>query len=343
MRWLAVLALVVAACSSEEPDEPEATPLRLDQIQVLGTHNSYHQRMDDELFALLEAFDADLAASLDYSHPSLTEQLEELGARQLELDVFADPDGGLFADRHVMELVGRPIASGIPELDEPGFKVLHVQEIDFESSCLTFSSCLGEIESWSKDNPDHLPVVILVEVKDEPIPDPGIGFVVPHVVTAEDLVTLDAEIRNVVRDPDMFSPAEHDGAWPAVDDLRGQLIFALDNEDEVRDLYEGHVLFESGGGAFLKLNDPIADGARIRAAVEEGLLVRTRADADTAQARTGDTSMRDAALASGAQLVSTDHLRPDPRFTDYSVSLPDGAVARCNPVSAPPGCVAPAG
>ena len=96
----------------------------------------------------------------------------------------------------------------------------------------------------------------------------------------------------------------------------------------------------SGGGAFVKLNDPIGDADRIRQAVEDGLLVRTRADADTVQARTGDTAMRDAALASGAQLVSSDYLRADPRFTDYAVQLPDGAVARCNPVSAPRGCVA---
>lgn len=88
----------------------------------------------------------------------------------------------------------------------------------------------------------------------------------------------------------------------------------------------------------MKLNDPVADGDRSRELVSGGFLVRTRADADAEQARTGDTTMRDAALASGAQLVSTDYLRPDARFTDYSVSFPGGVVARCNPVSAPPTC-----
>jgi len=338
-----LVALLVAACSSTDdtPDEPAATPLRFDQVQVLGTHNSYHQRVDDELFALLEAFDAGLARSLDYEHPSLTVQLDELGARQLELDVFADPDGGLYADRHIGALLDRPIASGLPELEEPGFKVLHVQEIDYESSCATFVACLEEVEAWSAGNPDHVPVVILVEVKDDPIPDPaGVGFVVPHAITAADLLALDAEIRSVVGEDDVFTPDEHDGAWPDLDEMRGQLVFALDNEDDVRDAYAGDVLFTSGGGAFVKLNDPVAGGARIRAAVEDGLLVRTRADADTQQARTGDTTMRDAALASGAQLVSSDYLRPDPRFPDYVVRLPDGVVARCNPVSAPADCVA---
>ena len=46
-----------------------------------------------------------------------------------------------------------------------------------------------------------------------------------------------------------------------------------------------------------------------------------------------------AALASGAQWVSTDYPVPDPDFgTGYFVQIPDGSPARCNPVNAPPGC-----
>ena len=76
--------------------------------------------------------------------------------------------------------------------------------------------------------------------------------------------------------------------------------------------------------------------------MRRGYLVRTRADADTVEARTGDTTRRDAALASGAQWVSTDYPAPGTadRFgTDYVVSLPGDAIVRCNPVSAPGGTV----
>ena len=63
--------------------------------------------------------------------------------------------------------------------------------------------------------------------------------------------------------------------------------------------------------AFIKENDPTgANQARIADEVRRGYVVRTRADADTRQARTGDTTMRDAALASGAQWVSTDYPAP---------------------------------
>jgi len=67
-------------------------------------------------------------------------------------------------------------------------------------------------------------------------------------------------------------------------------------------------------------------------------LVRTRADADTVQARTDDTTMRQAALTGGAQFVSTDYEVPDPRFGPYVVKIPGGTPARCNPVTAPPAC-----
>ena len=89
--------------------------------------------------------------------------------------------------------------------------------------------------------------------------------------------------------------------------------------------------------AFVKLNNPF-DPA-IPAVVEAGYLVRTRSDADTVEARTGDTAPREAALASGAQFVSTDYYQPDPDFmTGYFVEIPGGTPGRCNPVNAPASC-----
>jgi hypothetical protein len=72
--------------------------------------------------------------------------------------------------------------------------------------------------------------------------------------------------------------------------------------------------------------------------VAKGILVRTRADADTVEARTGDTVRREAAFASGAQIVSTDYEREDPRWPGFITRLPGGGEARCNPVNAPEGC-----
>ena len=49
--------------------------------------------------------------------------------------------------------------------------------------------------------------------------------------------------------------------------------------------------------------------------------------------------MERAALTGGAQLVSTDYEQPDPTIGNgYTVRIPDGTPARCDPVTAPPGC-----
>jgi hypothetical protein len=76
--------------------------------------------------------------------------------------------------------------------------------------------------------------------------------------------------------------------------------------------------------------------------VSAGFIVRTRADDNTDEARTGDISQRDRAFASGAQIISTDYYRPDPRYLtnpdewkDYSVRFENNAVARLNPVNGP--------
>ena len=85
------------------------------------------------------------------------------------------------------------------------------------------------------------------------------------------------------------------------------------------------------GAALLVVNDPVASFDRIQTLVRQGFIVRTRADADTREARLNDTGRRERALASGAQLVSTDYYRPATHFgTDYQVRIPGGM--RCNPL-----------
>ena len=67
-------AAAVAAChgSSAGPEYPRDRKLRLNDVQVRGTHNSYHPPL-----------------------PPPERQLDE-GMRQLELDVFGDPSGRFF-------------------------------------------------------------------------------------------------------------------------------------------------------------------------------------------------------------------------------------------------------
>ena len=88
---------------------------------------------------------------------------------------------------------------------------------------------------------------------------------------------------------------------------------------------------EGPAAGYVTLNEPLEQSARIEAALAGGLIVRTRADADTLEARANDRARQTAAFASGAQYVSTDYLKPDARFGPYEVHLPGGGVARLNP------------
>ena len=77
--------------------------------------------------------------------------------------------------------------------------------------------------------------------------------------------------------------------------------------------------------AFRIVNDPIADFDYIQRLVRAGYLVRTRADANTREARLGDYQRMKAAFDSGAQFISTDYYVPNPAFgTGYQVRLPGG-------------------
>ncbi|NND66622.1 MAG: hypothetical protein HKN19_03445 [Halioglobus sp.] len=352
------LLCLLGCADSGDTLPPSEAPTRLNHLQYLGTHNSYHIELRADLLDLLRAFDPDLAASLEYSHLPLDEQFSRQGIRQIELDIFHDPEGGLYATRRALALIEEDTASGIPELDRPGLKVLHVQEVDYETTCFTFVACLTVVKAWSDDNPGHLPIMILVEAKDDPIPDPvNLDFTVPLPVDHVMLDTIDTEIRSVFPDERIILPDGVRGAsvtleqailengWPTLDEARGKVLFALDNGGDVMQMYidghpslEGRVLFTSAPAgtaeaAFMKLNNPLGEPGRIEEFVRQGYLVRTRADSDTTQSRENDPTQRDAALASGAHYISTDYPEPNLEFSDYRVQFPEGTIARCNPVN----------
>lgn len=358
------LALSLAACGGDGSPSglgafPRDSELRLNHIQVVGSHNSYHLPPQGRLGRFL---------SIDpwqYSHLPLDEQFATQGVRQIELDIFADPEGGMYANPVGAIRSGDPF--DVPELLLPGFKTLHVQDLDFQSTCWTFVSCLETVKGWSDANPGHVPLAILVEVKEDEVPlqIPGFAFTVPLTVTRELLDALDEEILSVFPVGHIITPDEVRGdhetlaqaiqadGWPTLGASRGRVIFLLDNGGRVKAEYlaghpslRGRILFTSSGpgepeAGFLKLNDPIGSFEQIQDAVAQGFIVRTRADADTVEARTGDTTKRDVAIASGAQFVSTDYPEPDPQFdTGYFVQIPGGMPAGCNPISSPADCQA---
>jgi hypothetical protein len=337
--------------------------LRINDLQAIGTHNSYKLAIPPEELAAHRALDATGADSLDYAHPPLFAQLEQ-GARTLELDVYYDPRGGRYAHPPGAPRRGYGEAGPWPpavaaEMARPGFKVMHLADIDFRSQCTAFVQCLRQIRDWSQQHREHAPILILVNAKDG---RGGPGAVAPLPFDGAAFDALDAEIRSVFAAGELIVPDEVRGTapslraavlaggWPTLGQARGKVLFVLDEDTRKVGLYrggrrslEGRAMFvntdeQASDAAYLTLNDPIGQGERIAQAVAAGFLVRTRADADTVEARRNDPRRREAAFASGAHYISTDYPQPDRRFSRYRVVFPRSEIARCNPRRQPERC-----
>jgi hypothetical protein len=364
MSVLVCLAALLAAACSSGGGHPSTTPpprttttlaaypldktLRLDQVQVLGSHNSYHGRPYPQVLNALYASTPALARTLDYAHAPLPQQFD-IGVRQIELDVWYDPLGGKYAHPSF------PIQEGVkipnnPVMLAPGYKIIHQADVDTNSTCLTFVLCLRLVRTWSDAHPGHVPMDVHIEMKDDKATEPM-------------FVALEHEILSVFNRSQIITPDDVRGnfatlgeavrtrGWPTLGSVRGKVYFTLDNEGAFRAAYlvghpslRGRLIFTPSSpgqddAAFAKLNDPIADATKIKAALAAHMIVRTRADADTLAARANDTRMERAALSGGAQLVSTDYEQPDPTLGNgYTVRIPGGTPARCDPVPGPAGC-----
>ena len=112
---LIITAGSISGCLSQSEEkisdeEEDLTPLRINHIQMKGTHNSYHLA---PIGPTIRAY--------DYSHDPLDIQAEEQGVRQFEIDVWWDARGQLY--------------------------VYHNQ-YDLRSNCITLEECLTTLLDW---------------------------------------------------------------------------------------------------------------------------------------------------------------------------------------------------
>lgn len=359
LHSLSVMGAVILAVQSTPAKTSDILPLRLNEIQVIGTHNSYHIEPKEAVMALIKEFSEEAAASIKYTHKPLDQQLEKLGIRQLELDLFVDPEGGLFANPAVRKILKDrgndpgPSHDPVGVLTKPGLKIIHSPDFDYLSTSLTFVDALKSIRTWSQENPRHVPIFVLLELKESGAPN----GVIPLKFDKKQLDGVDEEILSVFAPDEILTPDDIRGdsktlrdaiitkGWPLLDEARGKVMFAMDNGGQLRDAYlAGHpslnsrLLFASveenhPAAAWFKINDPIGEFDRIQRLVREGYMVRTRADSNTTHARQNDTAQRESAFASGAQFISTDYREPNREFSNYSVTFDNHIVARANPVS----------
>jgi hypothetical protein len=365
-RIVSLLALAGLAAASLHA-QSGAGAVKINQIQVIGSHNSYHAGIAPSEVKVWQVKNPEGFKGLDYRHQPLPLQFDS-GVRQIELDVYSDSKGGLYAHPLGPQMVAQASLPPDPDFDphgvmlKPGFKVMHMQDVDYRSVCQPFTECLRQVRAWSHAHPRHIPIFILVETKQE-MPKPPYQRVVPEPFTAAVFDALDAEIRSVFPPSEIITPDDVRGSydtlneavlagnWPTVAHARGKIVFLMDQHPAGPIYREGHpslrgrVLFTNSDpglpdAAFLERNDgPVSD---IDALARQGYLIRTRTDDSTKEARADNTARRDAVMASGAQILSTDYPVNEPaRWPGhYVVALPGNAVARCNPITAPAGCAA---
>jgi Phosphoinositide phospholipase C, Ca2+-dependent len=364
-----LLTAAVAAGSAAAKPHAGSGSVRMNEVQVIGTHNSYKREISEAEQDIYEAAintPGDYDRFLAYSHAPIAQQFAGQRVRGLELDLFPDPQGGLYDEPLVRQAVGAgPLTD--PAWQEPGIKVLHIVDVDYQTTCVRFVRCLQQMRHWSAANQGHVPLFILLELKQSDSRVVGAGGVVAPPWDAAALDGLDAEIRSVFGEERLITPDDirRPGlsleqsvlrrGWPTLKRSRGKVAFLLDNDPgPIRDAYrvgrpnlEGRVLFTNSrrgfpDAAFVKRNEPRdANTQQIQELVRAGYLVRTRSDVPLTTILDGDTTQLLAALQSGAQVVSTDFPVPGmaARYgSDFVAQLPTGGVARCNPVNARRGC-----
>jgi hypothetical protein len=347
--------------------------LRLNHIQVVGTHNSYHREISLDERIVFEKYVPD-HQNFYYSHSSWADQFDHQQVRSGEIDLHSDTKGGIYSFPLIWKLSNltestAPFDNSV--MKQPGLKVFHVTDLDTNAICHTFVECLQQLKAWSDANPNHLPLTFDLELKSDAFTCAFGGVCEDEASnwTLERILNVDKEIQSVlprqklivpddVRKPGLTleeSILQH--GWPSLKSTRGKFMFYFDNDpsnttSDIRTLYrsEGHDSLENrtvftnaiegdADCAVIKHNQP--DVEEIHRLVKKGYLVRTRADDPIKTIIDRNTTMRDLAFESGAQIVSTDY----PAYglstrwdRDYAVQLDKGMVARCNPVTAPKSC-----
>jgi hypothetical protein len=285
----------------QEHGYPMDGVLRVNHVQTKGTHNSYHVETPGNTYP-----------EWHYSLAPLDVQLESQGVRGLELDT-------------------RYVAA------TDRFEVFHVPLFDEQTNCRVFVDCLKLIKTWSDAHAAHPPLLVQLEPKDDPTEEDAEPYFtkmegeILSVWPRERILTPD----DVQQEAPTLRAAVTTKGWPTLGETRGTVLFYIDNRQDFRRFYtrggkslERRLMFvdsldDDPLAAVIIVNDP-TEQARIDSLTRAGFLVRTVADAS------GSPVQRQEALATGAQILSSDF--------PLEFTIPGGTPARCNPLTAPPGC-----
>lgn len=301
-------------------EEALAGGIKFNELRYIATHNSYQTEAVDEykkIFKNLSELTFGLISEKkgEFVSPTVSEQLNN-GIYSLEIDIETfDRDG------------------------EISFTCMHSPTLDMTTSCYDFSLLLKEISMWSDNNPNHLPITIIVEPKSFFIPLEDMKF-----FNLDYALAFDEALRaglgdklftpaDMLRDYESFGAMRAADDWCEVEDMLGKVLILLHDCNVTEKYIETDSSLKSQAmfpmlreedtdrdcASFLLINDPEDAFASSEEIIKDGkFVVRTRADQFTSVSQEN----RELALASGAQIVSTDYpVKSDLQEGDYYLAF----------------------
>lgn len=305
---------------NENLEEALSSGLKFNELRYTATHNSYETPAIDEvkkLFSNLSELTFGLvdAKTADFYSPTLTDQLCA-GIYSLELDIEVLDNNG-----------------------DITFTCMHAPQFQMNTSCYDLELAMKEIKMWSDNNPDHLPITIIIEPKDSFLPMKNL-----KALDVDYALELDKMLHRALGDK-LFTPAdmmrdyESFGAmrraddWCEVKDMLGKVLILMHDCRTTQDYIELDesiktqamfpILrendFERDCASFIILNKPVEEWDLINEAInEKKFIVRTRADKFTEVSE----ERCEYAFNSGAQIISTDYpVKLTSAQDDYTVSF----------------------
>lgn len=297
--------------------------IKFNELAFIGTHNSYQKQsapVMNKLYSQLSelTFGFIKANQGEFENQTLTQQFN-CGIRNLEIDIETFERNG-----------------------EISFTCIHTPNLDMGTTCYDFELALKEIVMWSDNNPDHLPITVIIEPKQIFLPLEDMEFFnMDYVKEFEDMLrkTLGDKLftpSDMLRDYSSFGEMRAADDWCEVKNMLGKVLILLHDTGVTEDYIDldpsirSQAMFpmlrpadiDRDCASFLIINNPEKiDDCKVDVLNAANFIVRTRPD----EFNKINVKRLQTAIYSGAQIISTDYPPYDDLIPDsYFVTFENG-------------------
>ena len=284
--------------------------LKLNEIQVLATHNSFKAMPNMYISKFLELFWGQKTRNTQYGMPYLTDQLDS-GIRGLELDI---------------TMYGNDII------------LMHDPLTDWRTNGPDFAMTLEEINIWSDQNSGHVPVHIMIQIRStwSVFTHKFGSFERENLIQMEELldeILGEKIIRpgEIIGNNNTLTDAIMNDGWPMLNDSLGRFYFTIlfDDKHTKKEYIDIDPDFKTQNCfVFTRLDDGIKDYSAFILAdcpFQEGLkeyvdanhILRTRVDVQFSH----PPERLKAAIELGSVILATDYPEGHTYDDDYICRL----------------------